>query len=82
MQCNAVSMLSYEYLVCCHRLSDGDKQVSLTLGSSSVVFATSLLKEKKSDPMLTYSYLQVIYTNPKVTYSYPQVIYSGTKVML
>ena len=32
--------------------------------------------------MLTYSYLQVIYTNPKVTYSYPQVIYSVTKVML
>ena len=58
------------------------EQVCLTLGSSSVVFATSLLKEKKSDPMLTYSYLQVIYTNPKVTYSYPQVIYSGTKVML
>ena len=46
------------------------KQVCLTLGRSSVVFALCLLMEKK---LMTYSDPMVTYSHPKMTYSYPKV---------
>ena len=68
--CNHIKLQPNIYLLTQLNTKYKHKQVCLTLGWSSVVFALCLLIEKK---VMTYSDPMVTYSHPKMTYSFPKV---------
>ena len=72
ISCNLPKLVSYSV---CPLINA--RQLFLTLGLISVVFALCLLIEKK---VMTFSNPIVTYVHLKMAYSYPNVNYSGLKV--